>query len=119
MYDEDEEPNEFEKKLSSIAIRDQIIEYFCECWTSDELKSLIDSGGFARPYCVLLLRHFANVKRTNLTNQQKLANILYEILGSKFLKIRGCLGLILLSIQEKDPEKWNHILKQTQLLSNL
>lgn len=115
MFDEDEEIPEHEQRKNSATIRDQVIDYFCECWTIDELKSLIDSGGFARLYCVHLLHHFADVKRTNLTNKQKLAYSLYEILGSQFLRNKEFLGVILVAIQEKNPEKWKHILKQTQI----
>lgn len=115
MFDEDEIITEQEQRKNSSIIRDQIIEYFCELWTTDQLKGYIDSGNFARPYCVILLRYFANVKRVELTNQQKLANILYEVVGSKFLRNTTFLSLILITIEQNNPKKWNHILKQSQI----
>jgi len=63
---------------------------------------------------VELIQYFANVKRKELTNQQKLANILYEILGSKFLRNGRFLLLILITIEKNNSEKWNHILEQSQ-----
>lgn len=115
MYDEDEEIPKYEQRKNSIIIRDKVIDYFCDLWTIDELKTYIDSGNFARPYCIMLLRHFANVKRVELTNHQKLANILYEVLGSKFLRVEVFLLLILVTIQQKKPQKWKHILEQTRI----
>ena len=70
MFDEDEEITSQEQKKNTNAIRDQAINYFCKLWTVDQLKELIDSGIFARPYCVELIQYFANVKRKELTNQQ-------------------------------------------------
>ena len=114
MFDEDDEILKFEQRRNSAAIRDRVIDYFCELWSVTDLKDIIDSGLFARPYCIMLLRHFADVRRIELTNQQKLANSLYEILGSKFLRERKFLAMILATIQQKYPERWDHILKQTQ-----
>ena len=114
MFDEDEIITKQKQQENTTVIRDRVIEYFCKLWNVEELKMLIDSDVFTKPYCILLLRHFANVKRVELTNQQKLANILYEVLGSKFLRNRIFLGLILIAIEQKSPEKWDHILKQIQ-----
>ena len=114
MFDEDDEISKFEQRRNSTAIRDRVIDYFCELWSVTDLKDIIDSGLFARPYCIMLLRHFADVRRIELTNQQKLANSLYEILGSKFLRERKFLAMILATVQQKYPERWDHILKQTQ-----
>ena len=114
MFDDDEEIPEFDEKKNTTIIRDKAIDYFCELWSVENLKEIIDSGIVAREYCAILLRHFADVKRIELTNQQKLANILYEILGSKFLRNQKFLAMILEAIQQKNLERWNHILQQTQ-----
>jgi len=113
MFDLDDEVKGTKQELI-LNIRDVVIEKFCNFWSIEELKTLIDSGEFARPYCIMLIRHFANVKRIELTNQERLANILYEILGSKFLRDKKFLFCLLDTIRQKDPEEWNHILKQTR-----
>jgi len=114
MFDLDEDFKGDGQESKPFVIRDKVIEKFCEYWSTLELKSLIDTGGFASTSCVLLLRHFTDVQRSELTNQEKLAHILYEIVGSKFLRKRDVLGLILKTIEQKSPDKWSHILKLIQ-----
>jgi len=92
-----------ELEIHEGSMRDEIITKFCSYWkTSDELKKIITNPEISSEQLPNLINHFSGLQSHEFTNQQRLADILYEIVGQKFLRNRKFLKLIFSAIKQTD-----------------
>ncbi len=92
-----------ELESNSLSNRDIIISKFCDFWkTPEELKNVITNRNISSEHLLRLVNRFSNLEQDAIKNQQRLANILYEIVGQKFLRNKEFLQLIFEAIKKYD-----------------
>ena len=66
---------------------DKIIDWFCAHWSTQELYDLILNSKIFNESIIKLVAHFIDFTPDDESSyQKKLANILYDIVGSRFLR---------------------------------
>lgn len=92
-----------ELEINSLSNRDIIISKFCELWkTPEELQNVIINRNISSEHLLQLVNHFSYLEQHAIKNQQRLANILYEIVGQKFLRKKEFVALIFDAIKKYD-----------------
>ena len=84
--------------------RDKIIDWFCTHWSTQELYDLILNSEIFNESIIKLVKHFIDFTSDDKSTsyQKKLANILYDIVGSRFLRNENFLLELLKVVTKND-----------------
>lgn len=93
--------------------KDQVIQKFCKWWTREELTEIIIPK-MSSLSTFKLISKFAGLDQNVLLNHEKLANILYEIVGSKFLRNNKFLPILLEAATKNDDNYKNQIITKAK-----